>query len=95
VGRVGGTGNPKKASCPTSRNRDPRSNTTKESDLHSEKHSQSKTSTDAGIMTSTKPVPENALLPMFDNLDPDSNITENSDLHSEKHSEPKTSTVQK
>jgi hypothetical protein len=73
-------------------NFDPDSNLREESDLHKEKHSSPKTSTDAGTMISTKPVPLNALISIRDNLDPDSNLTEESDLHSQKHSTPKTST---
>jgi hypothetical protein len=60
VGSVGVTDNPKKASRPTSRSRDPRSNVTEESDLHSEKHFLPNISIDEGTMISIKPVPMNA-----------------------------------
>jgi hypothetical protein len=65
-------------------NFDLNSNVRQESDLHAEKQSQPKTSTDAGIMISTKPVPMNAPVSIRDNFDPDSNVTEESDLHAEK-----------
>jgi hypothetical protein len=77
---------------PTSRNRDPDSNVTEESELHQEKQHLSQTSTDAGTMISTKPVTENAFSSICDNFDPDSNITEEGDQPSEKHLSPQTST---
>jgi hypothetical protein len=85
-------GTPKKASSPTSRNLDPDSNVTEESDLHSQEHQIPKTSTDAGRMISIKPVRENASSPIRDNFDPDSNATEESNPQSKKHFTPKTST---
>jgi hypothetical protein len=54
---------------------DPGSNGTQESDLPKEKHSSSKTSTDAGRMISTKPVLKNVCFAIRDNFDPDSNVT--------------------
>jgi hypothetical protein len=60
-------------------NLDPDSNVTKESEMQSEKHLSSKTSTDEGRMISTKPVPQNAHFAIRDNLDRDSNVTEEID----------------
>jgi hypothetical protein len=65
-------------------NFDSDSKVTEESDLHPAKHPSFKTSTDAGIMISIKPLPLNPNLSIRDNLEPDSNVTEESDLHSEK-----------
>jgi hypothetical protein len=67
-------------------------NVTDENDLHSAKHLTPKTSTDEGIIISTKPVPINARFSIHDNIDPDSLRTEESDPHKEKHSLLKTST---
>jgi hypothetical protein len=60
--------------------------------VHSEKHPQSKISTDSGITISIKEVSWNVSFSICDNLDSVSNVTEESDLHSEKHFHPKTST---
>jgi hypothetical protein len=57
------------------------SNRTEKSDLRPEKHSSSKTLTDAGRMMSTKPLPLNASFSNRDNLDPDLDLTEKSDPH--------------
>jgi hypothetical protein len=63
-------------------NLDPDSNVTEESDLHSEKQSAPKFSTDEEIIISTKPVSRNASCSIRENIDPDSNLTEESDRHS-------------
>jgi hypothetical protein len=73
-------------------NFDPDSNLTEESDLHPAKQFTPKISTDAGRITSTKAVPQNASLSIRDNLDRDLNVTDESDSHSEKHISPKNST---
>jgi hypothetical protein len=65
---------------------------TKVSDLHSEKHSSVKTSTDAGRTILTNEVRRNACHSIRDNFEPDSNIIETSDLHSKKDRAAKTST---
>jgi hypothetical protein len=66
------------------------SNVTKESDLHSEKQSASKTSIDEGRMISIKPVPTNVCTSIRDNFDSDSNVIEESDPQQKKQLEPKT-----
>jgi hypothetical protein len=71
-------------------NLDPDSNPIKESDLHQEKHSSPKTSTDAGTIISIKPISRNASFSIRDNLDPDSNLTDERNLQSEKQFKPKT-----
>jgi hypothetical protein len=71
---------------------DPDSNATEEGDLHQEKHSSPKTSTDAGGMISMKTVPSSAQPSIRDNLKLDSNATKESHLILEKHPTAKSST---
>jgi hypothetical protein len=80
---------PPKAFCGSCDNFDPDSNATKESDLHQAKQPSPKTSTDAGMRTSVKPLLLNASLSIRDNRDPDSNGTNESRAQLAKHSAPK------
>jgi hypothetical protein len=60
--------------------------------LHSEKLSLSKTTTDDGIKIDLNPLPENALSSIRSNREPLSNITDSSDLHHMKLDFPKETT---
>jgi hypothetical protein len=58
------------------------SEVTEESDMQRQKHAIPKTSTDAGILSSSKPVAPNVPGSVRDNVNIVSNATEGSDLHS-------------
>jgi hypothetical protein len=59
-------------------------------DLHTEKHSSQKSSTDAGRTILDKSVPQNGGVSIRDNLDLVANAIDSSDLHLEKQSQTKT-----
>jgi hypothetical protein len=61
-------------------------------DLHSEKHSQQRISTEFGISICVKPDLENANDSIRCNFDCDLNVIVNNDLHSEKHPQQRIST---
>jgi hypothetical protein len=63
-----------------------------DSDLHTEKHFDPRTSTFLGIMIDSSDDHANTLDLMRVNRESDSNVIDESDLHPEKHFDPRTST---